>query len=517
MQSRNFNIVAPLRLTAARWPDRLALREGRDELSYRDFAAAVARLAGFLKPRLKSGRVGILGTRSTGAYVGLAAAAWAGGTYVPLNLKWPAKRLVALMQALELDAIVADKNGARLLEGEVLEAAPKTIIRTNDSAPVAGAIALGDVPVDTLPEPVAVGPGHTAYIIFTSGSTGLPKGVVVSAGSLARYVEQAGRWALLTEADRIAEAHDITFDLSVHNMFLAWEAGASLHLMSALDMMAPQRFVRAGQITCWMSVPTIAAMMRTAGALKPGIFPDLRLSVFCGEPLPVALAESWAEAAPNSTVENIYGPTECTVTCMRQRLTRPPVATPGRGILAIGTPFENFAVAILDAGQQPVPRGTVGEIALSSEQLADGYFNAPEQTADRFREIDGRRWYLTGDLGFEDESGIFHHMGRADNQVKLKGNRVELDEVEVHLRRAAGTDTACVVAWPMVDGSAQGLVAFVAQAATDASGIRRKMEETLQHYMVPQRIELVERLPQTTSGKLDRRALIALLEEGAGG
>ena len=173
----------------------------------------------------------------------------------------------------------------------------------------------------------------------------------MSCGSLAEYLANSRGWVGFTRDDRVAEAHDITFDLSVHNTFLAWEAGSSLHSMNALDMMAPQRFIRANAITCWMSVPTIIAQMRRIGALKPGLFETLRLSVFCGEPLPLAAVTAWAEAAPNSVVENIYGPTEGTVVCTRQRLTDPPVVTEARQIIAIGDAYPNFEHGHLRPGR----------------------------------------------------------------------------------------------------------------------------------------------------------------------
>ncbi len=261
-----------------------------------------------------------------------------------------------------------------------------------------------------------------------------------------------------------------------------------------------------------MSVPTLIAMMRRNGSLKPGIFPSLRLSIFCGEPLPVVAAEAWAAATPNGVVENIYGPTEGTVICMRQRLTTPPAETKGRGILAIGKPYDSMEIAILDSEQQVLPDGVPGEIALSGPQLAIGYLGAPEQTADRFRTIRGKRWYLTGDLGMRDKTGTYHHLGRTDNQVKLKGNRIELEEVEAHLRTAAETDVVAVVAWPVVDGSAQGLVGFCCSDKA-ASEIEAAMLQSLPRYMVPSEIRIQNSLPVNINGKVDRRALFQQLEE----
>jgi D-alanine--poly(phosphoribitol) ligase subunit 1 len=511
----NFNIASGLAHTAKRLPNHPAIVCGAERIDFAGLAGVASRIAAALAPLLKTKRVGILGSRSIAAYAGIAGAAWAGAAYVPLNLKWPEDRLVSLLAALDLDALIVDKNGAALLSDAVRAAAPQLIIRADDAEAVAGTVAMAELPQGGPVEPLLVGETDGAYIIFTSGTTGMPKGVMVSAGSLARYLEQTRLWAGFAPEDRVAEAHDLTFDLSVHNLFLAWESGAALHLMSPLDMMAPQRFIRSNAITCWMSVPTIITMMKANGALKPGVFQSLRLSVFCGEPLPMSAVEAWADAAPHSVVENIYGPTECTVVCMRQRLTPDAPVTPKRNILAIGTPYANFEIGIFDPAGIPVAPGAIGEIALKSDQLSDGYFNAPDQTARAFRMIRGARWYLTGDLGFQDAGGVFHHMGRADNQVKLKGNRIELDEVDMHLRKASGTELACTVAWPVIDGSAQGLVGFTTNPSVTADAIQQAMMAALPRYMVPSKIIHIDVLPQNINGKTDRKALAAMLEQSA--
>lgn len=511
----NFNIVCSLQQSALLQPNAPAICVGKEQLSYGELAGLAGQIASAIAPALLSRRIGLLATRSIAAYAGLAGAAWAGATYVPLNQKWPEDRLIALLGDLKLDALIVDKNGAELMTPAVRAAAPALILTADDAAAIPGAIKLGDLPAVANAVPAHVNAADLAYILFTSGTTGMPKGVMVSAGSLAHYLDNSRGWANITAQDQVAEAHDLSFDLSVHNLFLALEAGACLHIMSPLDMMAPQRFIRTNLITCWMSVPTIITMMKANGALKPGIFPSLRLSVFCGEPLPMPAVEAWASAAPNSIVENIYGPTECTVVCMRQRLTDKPPVTPKRNILAIGKAYENFEIGIFDAEQNALPDGQIGEIALKSTQLSDGYFNAPAQTADRFRIIRGARWYLTGDLGYCDTDGVFHHMGRADNQIKMKGNRIELDEVDMHLRAAAGTELACTVAWPVIDGSAQGLVGFTTNPAISEGAILAAMLEKLPRYMVPARIVHLSALPQNINGKTDRKALAAMLEADA--
>lgn len=497
--------------------DRVFYSDATANLTYGEMGAVVKRLAAFLIADGRPAKIGILGTKSAEAYAGILAAGMAGAAYVPLNLKWPEQRIVTLLEALQLDALVVDRHGCKLLTPAILAAAPdrviidgaETIAPVRDSQTI---IALKDIDLPPLEEPVAVAETDLAYILFTSGTTGMPKGVMISAGALKSYLEQSKSWTQLTPEDKLAETCDITFDLTVHNLFLCAEAGASLHVLSALEMLAPSRFIRQRGITVWMSVPTLAAMMRKSGALKPDILPTLRSSIFCGEPLSASLAAAWAEAAPNSVIDNIYGPTEGTVICLRQRVAHPFRVTTGRDIIAIGTPYETMTVAIFDEQQQPVADGVAGEIALSGPQLADGYFHySPENRSDRFREIDGQRWYLTGDLGSRDADGVFHHLGRTDNQVKLKGNRIELEEVEAHLRQAAASDMVAVVAWPVVDGSAQGLVAFCTSALPD-DVITAALHKSLPRYMVPETVHIRDTLPVNINGKIDRRQLTEQLQ-----
>jgi acyl-CoA synthetase (AMP-forming)/AMP-acid ligase II len=159
-----------------------------------------------------------------------------------------------------------------------------------------------------------------------------------------------------------------------------------------------------------------------------------------------------------------------------------------------------------------LPRGEKGELAVSGRQVASGYFKDEQKTAERFPKINGMVWYLTGDLAYQDEAGRFHHLGRTDNQVKILGNRVELEEVEAHLREVCGVESVAAVAWPSVDGSAQGIVAFVAGDKVTANEIRQAMQRRVPKYMIPSQVLLLEQLPLSASGKTDRNALIHLLD-----
>ncbi|MGU3576237.1 AMP-binding protein [Brucellaceae bacterium C25G] len=514
--SENYNITLNFLESAQKYSENLFYSDRSSQINYGDMQEHVIELASFISADEKPKKVGILGTKSPEAYIGILAAGYAGAPYVPINLKWPEQRIIQLLEALQLDALIVDKQGISLLTPDVLTAAPDMIICANgaqlqSSRATQIITELANAKVEEKIEPAQVNEKDLAYILFTSGTTGLPKGVMISAGSLKSYLDQSRSWTALTNKDRIAETCDVTFDLSVHNLFLCVDAGASLHIFSALEMLAPSRFIRERSISVWMSVPTLAAMMRKSGTLKPDSLPSLRLSIFCGEPLPAALVEAWALAAPNGVIENIYGPTEGTVICLRQRVDAVPVITEGRDIIAIGTPYPTMQVEIFDENQQILEHGLAGEIALSGPQLAEGYFNyANTNNTDRFREMNGQRWYLTGDLGMRDENGIFHHLGRTDNQIKLKGNRVELEEVEAHLRKAAQSEMVAVVAWPIIDNSAQGLIGFCTSPLSE-DDIKTALLATLPRYMVPEKIYLRDTLPVNINGKIDRKQLIEQL------
>jgi len=513
------NIAYPVSVAAKAYPENIAVSSGKDAVTYSEFVSLARGVAQKLKPYLLSGRCGILGSRSIEACVAILGTAWAGGTYVPISLKYPEQRLIELLDMLDLDALIVDRAGFKLLSDAVRAHCPDLLLVPADAPGEFATEAAGarDAPEPRLPEPALVSEDHLAYIEFTSGTTGKPKGVMVSAGAVASYIEAMRGWYDFGPNDRAAETCDITFDLSVHNMLMTWQAGACLHIMRPLDLVAPARFINKHQITTWLSVPSIVGIMKQTGKLAPGSLPSLRISLFCGEPLPLQVARDWAAAAPNSIVDNIYGPTEATIACLRQPWSEPGVetgiVTRSRHIVAIGDPYPGMKAMIVDADHNPLPDQVPGEIALGGNQLAEGYFAQAALTAERFPEINGERWYLTGDRGYRDADGVFHHLGRLDNQVKVNGHRVELEEIDMQMRKAAGTDMACAVAWPVSHGSALGIVGFSAGGEANADTIRSALRDCLPPHMVPNRVHVLDTLPLNGSGKVHRKALAVMLDE----
>jgi amino acid adenylation domain-containing protein len=523
----SYNLATPVYRQSRINPTALAVTCAGAEVTYAELArrahalaATLGRSPSWLPQGRGLPRVAVLASRSIEACVAVLGASWAGGTYVPISLKAPEERLVALFERYAFSALVADAEGAKLLTARLLAACPALVVRPDAPGPVSGPSPSGTAAHrrDALPDAADVQPPHPldeedlAYIIFTSGTTGEPKGVMISCAAIRHYLDVIVEHFGLTASDRVLEACELSFDYSVHNMFSTWHAGGSLHILPAGHVMNAVKFARESRLTVWNSVPSLAGRLKQVRALSPGSLPDLRLTVFGGEQLPRSTVEAWRRAAPGSVIENLYGPTEATVACLCQRVEPSPAATDARDVLPIGTCLPGTEAVVLTSGREPAAAGEAGELALAGWQLAVGYLDAPELTREKFPTIAGRRWYRTGDLAMRDEDGVFHHLGRIDNQVKVLGHRVELEEVDAHLRAASAVDLVATVAWPFVNGTAQGLVAFVGSAAVDEKDLLARLKSRLPAYMVPSAVVALDPMPLSSSGKVDRNALLDLLK-----
>jgi amino acid adenylation domain-containing protein len=502
----NFNLARQFHEQACAHPERVALHVAGASYSYGELAALAARAACALGPASK---VGILASRTLGAYVGVLGACSCGAAYVPLNPKLPDEGLVRIFKLVALDALIVDEIGHARLTSALRAAAPQLILDLSGR--------MDSLPADRLPAPVERKADDLAYILFTSGTTGAPKGVMIGLGSVAQFLGAMRPRFCPVPSDRFSQTSELTFDVSVFEMFGAWDAGASVCVIPPNQLMAPARFIADRRVTIWSSVPSIAAFMRRMKMLKPGAFPSLRYSVFAGETLSYALADAWRKAAPASVVENLYGPTEATVYCLGATAGPEFPPTPGRGTVPSGRPLSGVEAAILDESLEFLPSGREGQLAISGGQLAKGYYGEPELTRRCFPSIAGKTWYLTGDLALQDGRGIFHHLGRIDHQVKILGQRVELEEIEAHLRAVCGSENVAAVAWPVQDGIAAGIVAFTSGVANPPEQLRESLRRVLPPYMVPRRIMNLDSLPLGSRGKIDRRALARYLDEAAGG
>jgi amino acid adenylation domain-containing protein len=469
-----------------------------DELRRRALAVAHALIGDDAGPPFTA----VLGNRTPGTFAGILGVLLSGHGYVPLNPRYPAARNRDVLDRAACRAVVVDRTCIETSHELVAGMPnPPRIVVPDDVAAAADAT--------SLPQP---GPTNPAYLLFTSGSTGRPKGVLVTHANVCAFLVAVDERYELDENDRFSQLFDLTFDLSVFDLFAAWEHGACVCCPEEKRRLEPSSFVRAAGLTVWFSVPSVAMLMRRLGALKPGAFPNLRLSLFCGEALPAELASAWAAAAPTSLVDNLYGPTEATVACTVQRWDAD--SAPGaNGFVPIGAPFGETATRVVDEQLHDLPPGHAGQLLLAGPQVVGGYLDDAERTAAAFvtHEELGHA-YLTGDRVIERAAGApLEYLGRMDSQIKVLGHRVELGEIEAAVRDATSAD-ALAVGWPRTESGAAGIVAFVADPFLDTVALRQALATRLPDFMIPRDIRLVAALPLNANGKHDRKALVARLE-----
>lgn len=486
-------------------PDAPALWQDGRTYSYSELGKRSSSIASWLSSKSipPGARVGVLAGRGYDAYTAILGTCRAGCVWVPLNPGHPQDRLNNLLQRAQVDALIVDGEGATLLSG--LDA-PAQVLLPETSLPEG---------VD--PPLVSRQGDDLAYLMFTSGTTGMPKGVMITHTAIDHFLTVMQARYNIRPGDRVSQFFELTFDLSVFDVFMSLSHGATLCVLPESARLAPAGFIAEQKLTVWFSVPSAMVMMDRFRQLKPAAFSELRLSLFCGEPLPAEPMTRWQAAAPNSTVENLYGPTEATLACLLQSCSKDMQVTKERGCVAIGLPYPGLHAAILDMDSGELRSdGQPGELLLAGPQLAAGYWQDSVLTDDRFIQRDDTRWYRSGDLARCDANGCFHHLGRTDNQIKVLGHRVELEDVDKHLRDACQSESAMAVAWPVVHGSAQGIVAFVAGSDLNVAEIREGMKQRVPEYMIPRQVRFIDALPLSSNGKFDRKALVSLLNPTKG-
>ncbi|SOD65757.1 amino acid adenylation domain-containing protein [Streptomyces zhaozhouensis] len=501
--------------SAERHPDQPALEVGPERLSYGELRRLVEGLAvrmlavnGGRPP----GAVGLTAARSVAAYVGYLAALRVGATLVPLNPEAPPARNTAVSAAAGVELVVADPASADATPGVVTLAFDADELR---------ALAEGD---PTAP-PNAATARDIAYLVFTSGSTGVPKGVPISHANVTSYLDHVVPRAEAGPGSRMSGTFELTFDGSVYDLFVAWGSGATLVVPKRTQLLSPVKFIAGSELTHWFSVPSLVSFAAQLGTLKPGAMPTLRWSVFGGEPLPLAGARAWAAAAPNSTLEILYGPSEVTVSCTEYRLPADPADWPStaNGTGPLGAGYEELEFLLLDEDGAPTDDG---ELCVRGPQRFPGYLD-PANNVGRFLSVDAggtvhpytgdepltdAHWYRTGDrVGRQD--GLLVHLGRVDQQVKIRGYRIEPGEIEALLREQEGVRDAAVVAVTGPDGEKE-LAAAVSGGEADPEPLYSALGDRLPPYMIPRRITVLDNLPLNANGKIDRRALVGTFESG---
>jgi amino acid adenylation domain-containing protein len=503
---RDRTVVELIEAQAARRPAARALRHEQAELDYAGLTARSNRLAAYLRSRgLGPGSlVGVCVERGIDMVVSLLAILKAGAAYLPLDPAFPAERLHYMLEDSGAKALVTHAT----LDQELFSGVDLCRIRLDGDR---------DAIEQQSPEPLAAagpGPLDRAYVIYTSGSSGRPKGVEIPHGALTNFLCSMAREPGLTADDVLVAVTTISFDISLLELFLPLTVGGRVVLADREQVADAARLaalLQASAATAMQATPSLWRLLVDSGWQGGGHF-----KVLCGgEPLPPDLARALSERS--GELWNLYGPTETTVwsTCERIRSLDGP--------LSIGKPIANTRVYVLDERLEPVPPLVAGELFIAGDGVATGYLHRPELTAERFlpdrfatNDAEGRM-YRTGDKARWLQDGRLEHLGRLDNQVKLRGFRIEVGEIETVLRSHSAVHEAAVAVW-QAGAADQRLVAYVVPTSgtPPIADLRKHLRSRLPDYMIPQHFIVQDALPLTPNGKLDRRALPPPLQQPSG-
>ncbi|WP_328912403.1 MULTISPECIES: AMP-binding protein [unclassified Streptomyces] len=505
---------------AERYPGEVALEVADTALTFDELLELSDRIAARLLAA-HGGRpeaVGLLAVRSVAAFAGYLAALRLRTPVVPLNPSFPANRNVMIARAAGVAAVLV---GAEAGEAYARNYPPgvTTVLRLDDDALV-GEISGAARPA--LP-PYTSAVDEVAYIVFTSGSTGVPKGVPITHRNVDRYIDSQIERYEPGPGSRFSQTFELTFDPSIFDMFVCWGSGATLVVPTAADLLSPADYARDQGLTHWFSAPSTILVAHQSDELPPNSLPEIRWSRFSGEALTLRQARLWRAAAPGSVIENVYGPTELTMTCSGYRLPADAGEWPATAndTVPIGTVYPYLESVILDPDGRPAEDG---ELCVRGVQRFAGYLD-PSSNAGRFMEYDGIRpaavyrggtplteehWYRTGDRVVLLGQDILH-LGRLDAQIKLRGFRVELGEVETVLNRhPAVVESAAVV---ITSDDVSDLAVAYAGTCTHPRELIAFIRESLPLFMVPRTFLHLDRLPLNINGKVDKHRITADIQE----
>ena len=478
---------------AARTPDAVAVRCQGESCTYAELNARANQLARYLRARGVTTEmlVGLSVERSIDMVVGLLGILKAGGAYVPLDPSYPADRLAFMLDDAAVSVLVTQ---APLLD--VIPGGRRQAICLDRDWPEISLEGASDL------EPLGGG-GNLAYVIYTSGSTGRPKGVQIPHRAVVNFLRTMAQQPGLGSADVLVSVTTLSFDISGLEMYLPLMVGARVVVATRDDVTDGrqlQTLLETEGATVMQATPATWRLLVEAGWTGPG------LKMLCGgEGLPQELAAQLIERG--AELWNLYGPTETTIWSTAEKLGR------GNGNVTIGRPIANTQTYVLDRNFQPLPVGVPGELYIAGDGLSRGYRQRPDLTAERFLPNPfgppGSRMYRTGDLARFLADGRIECLGRVDHQVKVRGFRVELGEVESAVAGHPAVKETVVFAEEVGAGDTR-LVAYVVYQPGEsltASELRKLVRETLPEYMVPSFFVKLDRIPLTPNGKVNRRAL----------
>ena len=512
--------------SAQRTPEAIAVLFENETLRYGELdrlsdSLAHALVAEGVRP---GDRVAFLLPKSPASLIAIHGILKAGGVYVPLDSNAPAQRLAYILSNCGVRRLITTGARAETARRLVAEGAPLETVLFTDSADATGDERAGFrvVPWEHVATLAATGPpavttraDDLAYILYTSGSTGTPKGVMISHLNALTFVHWAAAEFGVAASDRLSSHAPLHFDLSIFDLYAAMKAGATMALVPDGTSTFPIRlgqWIERHRISVWYSVPSILTLLLLKGRLDALDLSRLRLVLFAGEVFPNKYLAGVMRAIPGAAFHNLYGPTETNVVTS-YHVPSPP-AEDGEPI-PIGRACEGTEVSLVDDDGRPLEGpGATGELRARGTIVAHGYWGDPDRTARGFSQHTApsgipERAYRTGDMVTRGVDGNYRLIGRRDRMIKSRGYRIELDEIESVLLAHPAIREAAVVAVPdeLIGNRLRAFVACAAGEPPGTGALRDWCLEKLPRYMVPESFDLLEDLPKTSTGKIDRPRL----------
>lgn len=480
--------------TVNAFPDQIAVEDADRHYSWKKLRDAAQR-AGTVLSSIGCQRkpVVLMMEKSCEALALLYGVLYSGGFYVFVDTAQPDERIRKIIKKLNARVVAAEEEQKQRLlamgyDGEVLE--PESMFK--------GEIRRREL--DRIREEAKA--EDTLYAVFTSGSTGEPKGIAVSHDAAARFIGHFTETFNICREDILGNQAPFDFDVSVKDIFSSCLTGARLVLVPRTYFAMPRQLIDylcEKRVTILIWAVSALCMISQFGGFDYRVPVNLGKVMFSGEVMPMAQLRIWQDALPKTQFVNLYGPSEITCNC-----TYYPVPRYFSGsVLPIGTAFPGRKVFLTDKDQEEVHSANVsGEICVSGESLADGYYHDPEKTEQTFVVRNGERIYRTGDIGYFGNDGLLYFVGRKDFQIKHMGHRIELGEVENAIAQIAGVQRACCI----FDKNHNCVYGFY-QGEPSASEVRKELKQKVPSYMVPNKWRKVEAFALSAHGKIDRNAL----------
>jgi amino acid adenylation domain-containing protein len=483
--------------------DRTAFVINDKAYSYHELSLYITGIRNLLHKHINSSNkiVAVITGNNIETYAALFAIWFEGLTFLPLNPKFPVSR--------NLD-IINQANPSIILYSDIqphpiIKKAVKSILTLKNNLPSSAELNISPHNDE-----------DTMYILFTSGSTGMPKGVPISYKNLNTFLTSFLKLDFrLDSTDRFLQMFDFTFDVSVFCYTIPLLIGATVYTVpqDGIKYLSVYKILANHRITMAAMVPSVIAFLKPYW--EKINLPFLKYTILTGESVRPALAEAWTKCAPNSVIDDFYGPTEGTIFCHSYRWEKETGKIKSYNTaVTIGKPFESIKAIVVDEKNNILPAGIKGELLIAGNQVTKGYINNPEKNAASFitMESEGRKehFYRTGDIVFIDEQGDYMYCGRIDNQVQVHGFRVELGEIEYQAGKLLEGGTCAAVARANESGNSE-IYLFIEEHEDKISEITSCLQKSLPYYMQPLKIYSLKNFPFNANGKLDRNKLTEMI------